>query len=177
MRTNRTTLAAMLSIALAVVPGAVAVQSADEQPATASHWTGTDTEGQGFPVPDGETGYFDWGYRTTVGKTYTVEADDPRAAGVVSVALVIDFADNGISRGVGPGRLVNEGGSWEGTVHFFGYPDGSMVRMALMDGQDGYAGLSYSMTNFISPSGEEQAQGLIWEGDVPQLSAADALPE
>ncbi len=125
MRTNRTTLAAVLSIALAFVPGAVAAQSADEQPATTSHWTGTTTEGPGFGVPDGEMGYFDWGYRTTVGRTYTVEADDPRAAGVVSMALVIDTADNGISRGVGPSRLVTEGGSWEGTVHFFHYPDGS----------------------------------------------------
>ena len=51
MRTNRTTLAAVLSIALAVVPGAVAAQSADEQLATPSYWTATQTEGPNFVVP------------------------------------------------------------------------------------------------------------------------------
>ncbi len=49
--------------------------------------------------------------------------------------------------------------------------------MALMDGQDGYAGLSYSMTDFISPAGDGQMQGLIWEGEAAPLPDADALPE
>ena len=49
--------------------------------------------------------------------------------------------------------------------------------MALMEGQDGYEGLTLTMTDFVSPSGEEQAQGLIWEGEAPPLLDADALPE
>lgn len=176
MRTNRTTLAAVLSIALAVAPGAVAAQSADEQLATPSYWTGTQTEGEPFPVLDGPVEVIPGGYRTTVGLTFTAETDDPRASGVLEVALVFDYTPTEMARGTGVSRLVNEGGSWEGTVDAISYPDGSEFRMALMDGQDGYEGLTLTMTNFIDGSGEEHVQGLIWEGEALPRLDADALP-
>lgn len=176
MRTNRTTLATVLSIALAVMPGAAAAQSAAEELATPSYWTGMNTEGDMFPV-EGPVEVIPGGYRTTVGLTYTATADDPRASGDVAVALVYDYTPSGMGRGSGVTRLVNEGGSWEGTAHSISYPDGAEFHMALMDGQDGYEGLNLVMTNSISPSGEEHVQGLIWEGEAPPLLDADALPE
>ena len=176
MRTNRTTLAAVLSIALALVPGAVAAQSADEQPATPSYWTATQTQGDGFFVP-GPVETLPGAYRTSVGLTYTVEATDPRASGDASVALVWDYKPAGMGRGTGVTRLVNEGGSWEGTAHAIAFPDGTEFRMVLSDGQDGYEGLTLTMTDFVSPSGEEQVQGLIWEGEAPPLLDEDVLPE
>jgi hypothetical protein len=178
MRTNRTTLAVMSSIALAVVAGPVAAQSTDEAPATPSYWTCTQTEGPSFAV-DGPIGVIPGGYRTTVGLTYTGEADDPRAAGDGAVALVYDYTGitgNPIARGIGVSRLVNAGGSWEGTIHALSYPDGSAFRMAMMEGQDGYEGLALTMTNFISPSGDEQCQGLIWEVEAPPPPDVSALP-
>ncbi len=83
----------------------------------------------------------------------------------------------GVGRGTGLVRLVNEGGTFEGPLYVVCYPDGSELRMALMEGQDGYEGLTSTMTNFLSPSGEGQPQGLIWEGEAPPLPDADALPE
>lgn len=177
MRANRTTIAAMLSIALAVAPSVVAAQAADEELKTPNYWTSIDTEVPGFTVPGGETATFDWGYRTTVGRSYTVEADDPRISGDVDIALVFDFANSGMFRGVGRSRNVNEEGTFEGTVHVVGYPDGSQFRMVVAEGKDGYEGLTYTMTSFLDPSGEGQTQGLIWEGEAPPLPDADALPE
>ena len=111
--------------------------------------------------------------------TYTSDADDPRASGDVTVALVWDYTGlsaTDMGHGTGISRLVNDGGSFEGTVHAIAYPDGSEFRMALMDGQGGYEGLTMTMTQAISPSGEGPAQGLIWEGEAPLLPDADALP-
>ena len=110
-------------------------------------------------------------------QTITVEATDPRASGDASVALVWDYTPSGMGRGTGVTRLVNEGGSWEGTAHAVAFPDGTEFRMVLSDGQDGYEGLTLTMTDFVSPSGEEQVQGLIWKGEAPPLLDADALPE
>jgi hypothetical protein len=176
MRTNRITFAVVLSIALAVVSSAVAAQSTDEDLATPSYWTGTQTEGDGFFV-DGPVGTIPGGFRTTVGLTYTAEASDPRAAGDAWLALVYDYTPSGMEYGVGPSRLVNEGGSWEGTAHATAYPDGSEFRIALMDGRDGYEGLTLTMTNYIDPSGGENVQGLIWKGDAAPLLDASVLPE
>ncbi len=177
MRTNRTTLAAMLSIALAVLPGAVAAQSADEELETPSYWTGTESAMSSQGVPGGEVAGFPWGYRTTVGVRATSEADDPRASGDLTMVLFYDDAGAyDIARATGLVRLANEGGAFQGPIHVFYYPDGSEFRMALLEGQEGYEGLTLSMTNFLDPSGEGQPQGLIWEGEVP-VPDADLLPE
>jgi len=177
MRTNRTTLAALLSISLAVVPCAAAAQATDEAPATPSHWTGTNTQGLNFTVPDVYVEFFDWGYRSPMGLTFTQEADDPRAAGEVKMVYYYDLAlGSSMGRGTGLARLVNDGGAFQGPVHVVYYPDGSEFRMSLMEGQDGYEGLALVMTDVISPSGEANTQGLIWEGQAP-VPDADLLPE
>ena len=82
-----------------------------------------------------------------------------------------------MSRGTAIARLVNEGGSWLGPVYWTYYPDSSEFFMAMMDGQDGYDGLTLTMTRVISPTGEEHCQGLIWEGDPPALLDTGSLPE
>ena len=94
------------------------------------------------------------------------------------MALVWDYTgtSRGMGHGTGVSRLVNEGGSFEGIVHAVSYPNGSEFRMGLMEGQDGYEGLTLTMTDFIDPSGEGQPQGLIWEGEAPPLPDADVLP-
>ena len=178
MRTNRTVLAGVLTLALAIVPTVAAAQTGDEEPSTPSYWTSTYTQGPRFAVPDGEVGYDVWGYRTTMGLTYTAEADDPRASGDISIVFVHDWSTKAeLGRGLGLSRLVNEGGSFEGPINVVYYPDGSEFRMALMEGQGGYEGLSYTMTNHLDPSGNGQTQGLIWEGDLPELPNVDMLPE
>jgi hypothetical protein len=178
MHANRTALAALLSIGLAVVPSAAAAQTADTEPAAVSYWTATETVGPRFVPPGAEVEFFDWGYRNTMGLTYDIEADDPRAAGTVSIVFVFDQPRGGsMGRGTGIARLVNEGGTFEGPLHVVYYPDGSEFRMALMEGHGGYEGLAYSMTNYISPTGEEQSQGLIWEGEPPPVPAVDMLPD
>lgn len=180
MHTNRTTLAAVLSIALAVAPGAVASQTADEEPGPVSYWTGTNTEGQSFPVLSDEVGVIPGGYRTTVGLTYTAEADDPRASGDVAVAMVWDYtgiSGDSLGHGTGVTRLVNKDGSFVGTAQAIAYPDGSEFRMSVMEGQDGYEGLNLTMTQFVDPAGEGQPQGLIWEAEAPTMPSVEMLPE
>ena len=66
------------------MPSAVAAQAADEGLSTPTYWTGTNTEGPPFAVPGGPIGTIPGGYRTTIGLTYTAEADDPRASGEVA---------------------------------------------------------------------------------------------
>lgn len=178
MRTSRTTLAAMLSLALAIVPAAAVAQAADGEPATPSYFTSTETRLPDFQVPAGEFGSNSFGYRSTVGLKVVAEADDPRASGDITAIFTYDMSYNGdIGRGTGLARLVNEGGTFEGPLHVVYYPDGSEFRMAMLEGQDGYEGLTYVMTNFLDPSGNGKPQGLIWEGDPPALPDADALPE
>lgn len=180
MRTKRTMLSAILSIALAVVPIAVAAQATDEELATPSHWTGTNTQLPNWIPPGAEIEFFPWGYRNTAGLTFNIEADDPRAAGEVNMVYVYDISDGEyvMGRGTGIARLVNDGGTFEGPVYVIDYPDGSEFRMSLMDGQDGYEGLALSMTDFISPgSAAGHPQGLIWEGEAPPIPDPDALPE
>lgn len=177
MRTNRTVLAGVLALTLTAVPGVVAAQIDVEQSAP-SHWTAVETRGPSFGVPDAGIEFFDWGYRTTSGITFKSESDDPRASGDIAMVYVMDWSDEyGLGRGTGLARLVNQGGSFEGPVHVVYYPDGSEFRMALMAGRDGYEGLTYTMTNFLDPSGNGQSQGLIWEGEAPALPDADMLPE
>ena len=178
MRTNRTTLAAVLLTTLVVVPATAVAQSADEESAPVSHLTCTNTDGPSFTPGELEMGRFDWGYRSTVGRTFTADASDPRASGDIAAALVYDSTgDNEMSRGTAIARLVNEGGSWLGPVYWMYYPDRSEFFMAMMDGQDGYDGLTLTMTRVISPTGEEHCQGLIWEGDPPALLDTGSLPD
>ena len=177
MRTNRTTRAAVLSIALVLAPGVGAAQSADEEPAAVSHWTSSPTALQSLGVSGGPQGFFDWGYRTTMELTGTVDADDSRASGDLTMVIVMDFADNGMFRGEGRSWLVNDDGTFEGTVNVIHYADGSEFRMVLAEGKDGYEGLSFAMTEFLDPTGEGQEQGLIWEGEIPPVPDASALPE
>ena len=177
MRTNRSAIASLLALSLAIVPATVAVAEADGELTTPSHWTGTETQGPNFAVPDGDVGFSDSSYRTTIGLTYTAEADDPRASGDISIVLVYDWSSTvDLGRATGLARLVNEGGSFEGPINVVYYDDGSEFRMALMEGKDGYEGLSYSMTNFLDASGSGKSQGLIWEGEPPALPSADQLP-
>ena len=178
MRTQRMILSGAVALALAMAPAAVAAQASDpEAPAPPSHWTGSTTSGPGFSVPNGEVGFFDWGYRTTMGLTFALESDDPRAAGDLQMVYVLDWSDkHDIGRGTGLARLTNEGGSFIGPVNVIYYPDGSEFRMALMEGQGGSDGLTYSMSNFLDGEGGEQSQGLIWEGEPPALPDAELLP-
>jgi len=164
-----------MSIALVLAPGTIAARSAGDVPAV-SHWTSTETEEERFYV-DGPVEVLPGGYRTTVGVTLQVNADDPRASGDLTMVFVYDYAPTSVGRGLGIARLVNEGGSFQGSVHFAYYPDGSAFRLALMEGQGGYEGLAYTMTSYIDSSGEGQTQGLIWEGEVPSPLDAGAPTE
>jgi hypothetical protein len=177
MRTNRITLAAALSIVLAILPCTVAAQAADETPPTPSYWTSTETDWQDFVIPDAKFESFPWGYRNTVGFSVTQEASDPRASGDITVVYAVDQSrgDPLLGRGAGRFRLVNEGGAFEGTIDVIYFPDDSEFRMALAEGKDGYEGLTLAMTNFLEPGGEGQPQGLIWEGELLPPDA-DLLP-
>lgn len=178
MRTDRATLTGVLALTFAVLPAVAAAQTVDEESSAPSHWTAVETSGPNFAVPDAGIDLYPWGYRQTMGLTFTSESDDPRASGDIDMVYVIDWSDEyDLGRGIGLARLVNEDGSFEGPVNVVYYPDGSEFRMALMEGKGGYEGLTYSMTNYLDPSGKGQSQGLIWEGEAPPLPDADALPE
>jgi hypothetical protein len=173
------TMAGILAIALAATPGAILAQDGDaEELPVPAYLTATDTETGTFVVPfDYER--FDWGTRQSAGLRYQTTSDDPRAAGDIDMVFTYDTAssDSDMGRGVGLARLTNDGGSWIGPVHVIYYPDGSEARFAVLEGQDGYAGLSYAMTNFLDGQGGEQSQGLIWEGELPPLPDSESLPD
>lgn len=180
MRTARMMLAGMLTLAMSTVPATVAAQVDDaEPPVSPAHWTGDEVAEPSFSVTGG-SGYesFPWGYRTTLGVAATARSDDPRAAGDLEIVFTLDWSEGlNLGRGTGLARLVNEGGSFEGPVNVVYYPDGTEFRMAIMEGKDGYEGLTYSMTNVIDPIDGGLSQGLIWEGDVPPLPDAQLLPD
>lgn len=179
MRVTRMVTAGVLSLTVMIAPATVAAQSADtEPPDTPSYWTSTEIMGPGFAVSDTDTESFPWGYRQTLGLTYDSRSDDPRAAGHGTIVYVLDWSDEyDLGRGTGLVRLVNDGGSFEGPLHVVYYPDGSEFRLAIMEGRDGYEGLTFTMTNYLDPSGIGQPQGLIWEGEMPSLPDAELLPD
>ena len=179
MRTTRMMIAGAVALAVMLAPGAATAQSADtEDLPLPAHWSGSVTSGPRFAVPGTEAELFPWGNRTTVGLTYTNESDDPRATGDLAIVFTVDWSGgNQMGRGTGLARLVNQGGSFEGPLNVIYYPDGSEFRMALMDGKDGFEGLTYSMTNYLDPLGRGQSQGLIWEGEMPPIPDAEALPD
>lgn len=179
MRTSSTTMSGVLAIALAAMPGIVLAQDggSEELPVPA-YVTATDAYAGGFVV-DFDYQRLDWGTRQTTGVSYETTSNDPRIAGHIDMVFTYDTAasDSDMGRGLGLARLTNDGGSWIGPVHVIYYPDGTEFRYALMEGQGGYEGLSYAMTNFLDGEGGEQPQGLIWEGELPTLPAVESLPE
>jgi hypothetical protein len=111
-----------------------------------------------------------------VGFSVIVESTDPRITGDLDVIYTYDQS-GAIGRGAGLARLVNDGGVWQGPLTVLYYPDGTEFRIAVMEGNGEYEGLTYVTTNSLDVSGVGQPQGLIWEGGMPPVPDAEQLPD
>ena len=177
MRAIKTTTISIL--ALGLLAGSVVGVAAQDEQATAevTSFTGTGTEGLQV-LDEGTFGVNADGLNDSVGVVYVArfDSDDDRLTGDATITANWQFpADPGYLLAARTYELANEEGSWVGQSHSLSADDlGVAVEMAVLEGQDGYEGLTAYVHFDWNDDFSTSFSGVIYPGPGPAVPEAYA---
>ena len=172
MRAIETTSISILAAGL-LAGSAVGVVAQDEAAtAEVSSFTGTGTEGLEV-LAEGTFGVNPDGLNEATGVAYVArfDSDDERLTGDATITASWQFPDSNTSLlAARTYELTNEGGSWVGQSHSLIADDlGVSVEMAVLEGQDGYEGLTAYVHFDWNDDFTTDFSGLIFPGAGPEM--------